>query len=739
MMKNDNLSEAEILRLQAEELHRVRKTHQSINPSTDNRQPITDNFSESETLKLIHELEVHKIELELQNQELMLAKELAEVAAGKFAELYDFAPSGYFTLSDQGEIIQLNLIGAKMLGKERLQLIKHHFNLFVTRDTKPIFNLFFDKVFSSKANETCEVTLTTNGNLPLHVYLTGIVAENGEQCLVNVFDITERKQAEKALRDSEKKYRHLINSANESIIIAQDGMLKFVNPMTISLLEGYSEQELIDRPFTVFIYPDDRSMVTENYQHRIANEAAQPRYTFRAVTRDGVVKWVEINAALIEWQGKPATLNFLTDITELKKSELLLKQKNDEIEAQNEEFLQMNQELVQTNEDLYKAKEHAEKSDRLKSAFLANMSHEIRTPMNGILGFASLLEEPDHTGEEQQLYIKMIEKSGARMLNIINDIIDISKIESGLMDVVITETNINENIELIYNFFKPEVEKKRIQLFYKNALPLNEAIIQTDREKIYAILTNLVKNAIKFTSEGSIEFGYNIVGTDNYLSPRQYQFYVKDTGIGIPKDKQEVVFERFIQSDISDKQTLQGAGLGLSISKAYVEMLGGKIWAESEPGKGSIFYFTIPCNSESQKNSVIAHVTSASNEVDKIRSLNILIAEDDEASEIFITTVVKKFSHKVLLVKTGVEAIEACRNNPDLDLVLMDIRMSEMDGYEATRQIRRYNNEVIIIAQTAFALTGERERAIEAGCNDYISKPILKVELLALIQKYFPE
>jgi len=183
------------------------------------------------------------------------------------------------------------------------------------------------------------------------------------------------------------------------------------------------------------------------------------------------------------------------------------------------------------------------------------------------------------------------------MLNIVNDIVDISKIEAGQMELTITESNINDQIEYLYNFFKLEVERKGIRFSFKNSMPLNEANVNTDREKIYAILTNLLKNALKFTSEGSIEFGYDIVpmtdgnNTDNYLSLR---FFVKDTGIGIPKDKQEVIFERFAQAHISDKQAFQGAGLGLSISKAYVEMLGGKIWVESEEGKGSIFYFTIP-------------------------------------------------------------------------------------------------------------------------------------------------
>lgn len=245
-------------------------------------------------------------------------------------------------------------------------------------------------------------------------------------------------------------------------------------------------------------------------------------------------------------------------------------------------------------EELIAAKEHAEQSDRLKSAFLANMSHEIRTPMNGILGFAGLLKEPNLTGEEQQEYIQIIEKSGARMLNIINDIVDISKIQSGLMEVSIKESNINEQIDYIYTFFRPEVEGKGMQFSYKNSLVSEESNIKTDREKLYAILTHLVKNAIKYSKEGAIEFGY--IKRDETL-----EFYVKDTGIGIFKDSQAAIFELFIQADIGHRRAYQGAGLGLSIAKAYVEMLGGKIWVESEEGIGSTFYFTLPYNAEPEE------------------------------------------------------------------------------------------------------------------------------------------
>jgi PAS domain S-box-containing protein len=409
---------------------------------------------------------------------------------------------------------------------------------------------------------------------------------------------------------------------------------------------------------------------------------------------------------------------------------------NKEREKQAKELILANKELVFQNEEKEKrateltiAKEQAEESDRLKSAFLTNMSHEIRTPMNGILGFTELLKEPNLSSDDQQDYIQTIQISGARMLNTINSIVDMSKIESGLMKVDIKETNINEKIEFTYKFFKPEVEIKGLQFLVKNSLPSKEVIIKTDNEKVYGILTNLIKNAIKFTFEGSIEFGYEKKG--EYL-----EFFVKDTGIGIPQKQYQLIFERFRQGSESHNRGYEGSGLGLSIAKTYVEMLGGEIWVESEEGKGSTFYFTIPYNSISEEKIKIINAVSAEHKEVEIKKLKVLVVEDDEISYSLLTKMLQKISYEVLHAITGVQAVEACRNNPDIDLVLMDIRMPKMDGNEASRQIRQFNKDVIIIAQTAYAFSGDREKAIEAGCNDYISKPINSTSLFELIKKH---
>jgi CheY-like chemotaxis protein len=327
------------------------------------------------------------------------------------------------------------------------------------------------------------------------------------------------------------------------------------------------------------------------------------------------------------------------------------------------------------------------------------------------------------------------------MLNIINDIITISKVESGQMKIALSPTNINELIEYIYTFFKPEAEQKGIQLLFKKSLPAKEALLNTDKEKLYAILTNLVKNAIKYSDSGTIEIGYTYRTDKACLvsTPNELEFFVRDTGIGIPKDRQEAIFDRFVQADIADKRAFQGAGLGLSISKAYVEMLGGKIRVDSKEGKGSVFYFTLPCNFDQQGKSVPKNIglDEAYQGDSKSSGLKILIAEDDEISGMLLAMGIKNFGKEVLKARTGVEAVETCLNHPDIDLVLMDIKMPEMDGYEATRQIRQFNNDVVIIAQTAYALSGDREKAIAVGCNDYIAKPFGSATLQAIMRKHF--
>ncbi len=387
----------------------------------------------------------------------------------------------------------------------------------------------------------------------------------------------------------------------------------------------------------------------------------------------------------------------------------------------------------QIESDLKHAKEKAEESDHLKSAFLANMSHEIRTPMNGILGFLSLLSNTDLTTDARNKYISILNSSGERLLNTINDIIEISKIESGDVDMAHSEVDIQKLVTFYYDFFLPETEMKGLE--FNLVLPRDRKLIKVhgDKNKLDSVLINLIKNAIKCTEKGKIEFGYEVLGDD-------LRFFVKDTGMGINIESIDVIFDRFTQSDISRTKAHEGSGIGLSICKAYVELMGGKIHVESEENKGSHFYFTIPIYSEeAQKLSVHGDILEPeqSNIMhNQSRKLKILIAEDDHVSSIYMNTILKAIECEIIECSNGKKAVELCKSNPDIDIVLMDIQMPVMNGYEATQLIREFNKDIYIIAQTAYALGGDREMALNAGCNEYVPKPIDKTQLLNLIGNY---
>lgn len=565
----------------------------------------------------------------------------------------------------------------------------------------------------SKANEMIKMAIKngshrfewyhkrSNGEVfPVEVVLTAISTEKNNQIIHTVWrDITERVNAKKALIESERSFKLFMNSSSDLFFLKDLSFRYIISNHANSKFLGAEEADIVGKT-------DFDLMPFDNASHcrQTDMQAIEQKTT--------IINIEKIDNKIYETRKIPvfvdnkiiAIAGIIRDITAAKQVEI----------------------------DLQRAKEKAEESERLKTAFLANMSHEIRTPMNGILGFSDLLKEPLLSAEELHQYIEIIERSGHRMLNIINDLIDISKVEAGQMETKITDVNINEQIEYLFVFFKPEAEKKGLKLSFKNSLLIQDSIIKSDKEKIYAILTNLIKNSIKYSNSGKIEFGYKLISTG---STRELEFFIKDNGIGIPKNRQAAIFNRFIQADIDDKDAREGAGLGLSISKAYVEMLGGKIWVESEVGLGSTFYFTIPYNNEKAVN--IEDNTNKTEFISKQikKKLKILLAEDEKSAKLHLSIILRNMSKEILHSRNGIETIELSKNNPDIDIILMDIKMPKMDGYEATRQIRKFNNNVKIIAQTAYALKGDKEKAINAGCDDYISKPINKEELLEKIGK----
>jgi signal transduction histidine kinase len=395
--------------------------------------------------------------------------------------------------------------------------------------------------------------------------------------------------------------------------------------------------------------------------------------------------------------------------------------KNNEIELQNEEYRKLNKQLQF-------AKEKAEESDRLKSAFLANMSHEIRTPMNGIIGFSDLLETPGIGDEQRSNYIQIIKSSGMHLLSIINDIIDISKIETG--QVILSEDwiKIKNIVNEIYCFFKPLTDSKNLQLVEDINLSEPDFTIKGDEVKLKQILTNLISNAIKFTDNGEIKIKVEYANNELIFS-------VSDTGIGIPDQYREIIFDRFRQADYNIKGKHGGTGLGLAISKAYIEFMGGRIWIESEIGKGSIFYFSLPV--------IFNSITEIQNFPSDLlirgkdwHNKTILVAEDEPVNFLYVSEIISKTGAKIIKAETGMKVLEMLKNGSAIDLILMDLKMPEMDGFEATARIRESGNNVPIIAITAFALSDEKNKAISVGCNSFIYKPFRSSELIEAMKKY---
>jgi len=510
-----------------------------------------------------------------------------------------------------------------------------------------------------------------------------------------IHDITEKKKAEAQLR---LLWGAVENSSVSVMVTDVDGNIKYVNP-GFTNITGYSFDEAAGQN-PRFLKSGKQS--TEFYKNLWDNILAGKTWEGELVNKrkNGEFYWEKaVISPVTDSEGK--ITHFVAvkeDITEKKK----------------------------ILEELIAAKEKAEESSRLKSAFLANISHEIRTPLNGILGFSELLRNPALDDEEKETYLTMLKESGERMLNTINQIIEVSKIETETISVDFENVNINELVLYLFNFFKPEAEKKGLRFSLINKIPA-DMVISTDKYKVESVLGNFLKNAIKFTEQGSVEL---IVerGTEGII------FSVKDTGPSIPSSMHEKIFERFVQVDTSYSRSYEGVGLGLSIAKSYAGLLGGKIRLESEAGKGSTFSLILPVK---QTDTITEEAEAVQHKevITDNRGKTILVAEDDELNYFYLETLLRKNGYNILRAKNGMEAVKMCKGNPEVELVLMDIKMPLLNGHEATRKIREFNPRVPILAQTAFAHDSDRISALESGCNDYISKPFTMNELLEKINE----
>jgi PAS domain S-box-containing protein len=555
----------------------------------------------------------------------------------------------------------------------------------------------------------------------------------------------QKRQAEEETRYERILLRTLIDNIPDSIyfkdneckiIAANSAEVKFNSRSNENDLLGKTDLELQSGDAATYSYEEDLSILKTGKP--IINKEEQYK------DQEGKLHWVHTTKMPIKnEQGKITGLVGLRhDITERKLSELALLESEQNLLKQNQEYQVLNMEYLALNDklrnsfdyiqrmnsELIVSKNRAQESDRLKSSFLANMSHEIRTPLNAIIGFSSFLRDEGLDKDKTEAYCEIIDSSGHQLLTIINDILDISKIEAGQLVITKGSVNISHVLREIFQQYKKAAELKNLSLVYTNASYTDDVIINTDESRLRQILCNLVDNAIKFTTEGKVEFGFTI--DSNFVS-----ILVKDSGIGISRENQSVIFKPFRQVETTATRNYRGNGLGLSISKALVEMLGGTLTLWSDAGNGSTFTFTIPY--------VQSSVTVKGNKAELLQSGKqnwnrhvILVVEDEMYNYSYLEKSLSSTNVGILHAWNGVEAIEIVKTHPEISLVLMDIRMPEMDGYTATSKIKELRPQLPIIAQTAYAFAEDKEKALKVGFDNYLTKPSSREYMVEVIGNY---
>ncbi len=648
---------------------------------------------------------------------------------------------GYILTNPDGNIIDVNPAYCKLIGYTRTELLMMNIHEVDADQGVDEKNERIKQIMKQGSVRTDTKHRHKNGQLlNLDMSISIMQVENNPMIIAFIRDITQRKHTEQI----QKVLFNISNAANTT-----DNLIKLIDEIKVELgtiidttnfyIALYnSENDTISLPFIA----DEKDKITSipagktltNYVIKTQKPLLANKKKLEILERAGEVGKFGSDSEV--WLGVPLkikgnvigvlavqsyTNEFAYDKSDMEILEFISRQISISIDRKN------------TEQNLRDALAKATESDQLKSVFLATMSHELRTPLNAVIGFSEIIRNENLPLSDILQFNKSINISGNNLLSIVEDIFEIALIETGKVKLVKEKVNlINLLNDINESIIIEQQNTDKIHIELKLTIPKESRKISllTDPLKFKQILINLLKNALKFTIKGSVEYGFS-VKKDHDKS--FLEFFVKDTGIGIPKKKKEVVFEMFRQIEETHSRTYGGIGLGLTIAKRLTEILGGKIWFDTDEQKGSIFYFTMPLDpifNDGDENN-LKTPTLCDGKKEKV-----LIVEDDALSSSFLKILLEKLNIKTICVKSGEDAILACKNDPEIKLVLMDINMPSMDGYEATIKIKEICPTMPIIAQTAYAIPGDREKLLRAGCDDYISKPINKKILLDKIRKF---
>ena len=633
--------------------------------------------------------------------ERMLAAQVLQASEKRFRAIFDQAPIAISLIDLKGHPIISNLRLSKMLGYSSDELSKMMFTDFTyPEDIDKDLNQFAELIAGKISWYNMEKRyIHKNGDILWgNLFVTTLNDHKGlpQEVIGMVEDITEQKMIHSEI----SLQANLLNNVGQAVIATDlAGVVIYWNSAAEKIY-GWSPAEAIGQNIAMLTPAMQSGEQAIEIMKKLSTGKTWSG-EFDVKRKNGSIFPAFVtDTPIVDSSGKLAgIIGISSDITDRKKAEM----------------------------ELISAKERAEESDRLKTAFLHNISHEIRTPMNAIVGFSAFLNEPDLTPDKRKDFTDIIIQSSDQLLAIIDDIIRIASIESGQEKIQESEIDVNLVCKLINEQFTPKTIDRNVKLSLNTDLPDDDAVISTDATKLTQILINLIGNAFKFTQNGYINFGYSVKG-------KQLEFYVEDSGIGIALDMQEKIFNRFRQVETTDTRNIGGSGLGLSISKAYVKMLGGSIWVTSELGKGSVFYFTIPFKNTNPKK-LPDKLSNKSIDLGLYSNKTLLIAEDNDLNFMLLNEMLAGSGINIIRAVNGVEAVNLCRSNPDIDLVLMDIKMPELDGYAATAQIKEFNPGLPIIAQTAYSTEVNKIKALECGCSDFICKPINKKMLFTKIKE----